>query len=291
MSRRDVARVEATLLAEGGPFEIVDVEVGGVTIKSFKNRIRTLRDLLLKSVDFGDNTYMLATDGVHERRLSFAEHARAGRVGRGRVPRPLRRAARRPGRDPRRELRRSGSSRSGRRSVSARSRSGLNGWSTGPEIRYFLDDCEPKVLVADRKRVERIEGAIRAFPSSSWRTTSPSSRRTPPTPTFADARGRRGRSRDHPLHVGHDGPAQGCDQHAPQRGVVPDDQLLQRREGDDARAAARARRPAAVADVPAGVEPAVPRVGSAQRGRDDARDRAEERVDDRSVRSRGRDAR
>ena len=43
---------------------------------------------------------------------------------------------------------------------------GLNGWSTGPEIRYFLDDCEPKVLVADRKRVERIEGDDRAFPWS-----------------------------------------------------------------------------------------------------------------------------
>ena len=72
----ELARVEATLLAPGGAFEIVDVEVGGVTIRSFKNRIRTLRDLLLKSVDFGDNTYMLATDGVHERRLSYAEHAR-----------------------------------------------------------------------------------------------------------------------------------------------------------------------------------------------------------------------
>ena len=72
----DIARVEASLLAEGAPFELVDVEVDGVTIRSFKNRIRTLRDLLLKSVEFGDNTYMLATDGVHERRLSYSEHAR-----------------------------------------------------------------------------------------------------------------------------------------------------------------------------------------------------------------------
>ena len=72
----DLARAEATLLAEGGPFEIVDVEVGGVTIQSFKNRIRTLRDLLVKSLEFGDNTYVLATDGVNERRLSFAEHAK-----------------------------------------------------------------------------------------------------------------------------------------------------------------------------------------------------------------------
>src|SRR6476646_3233706 len=72
----NIARVQAMLLAEGGPFELVDVEVDGVTIRSFKNRIRTLRDLLLKSADFGDSTYMLATDGVNERRISYAEHAR-----------------------------------------------------------------------------------------------------------------------------------------------------------------------------------------------------------------------
>jgi long-chain acyl-CoA synthetase len=153
----ELARVEATLLAPGGAFEIVDVEVGGVTIRSFKNRIRTLRDLLLKSVDFGDNTYMLATDGVHERRLSYAEHARlvasVATALRDRFGvQPGDRVAILGANCPEWVISFWAAISLGAIAV------GLNGWSTGPEIRYFLDDCEPKVLVADRKRIERLDG-------------------------------------------------------------------------------------------------------------------------------------
>jgi acyl-CoA synthetase (AMP-forming)/AMP-acid ligase II len=153
----ELARVEATLLAPGGAFEIVDVEVGGVTLRSFKNRIRTLRDLLLKSVDFGDNTYMLATDGVHERRLSYAEHARlvasVATALRDRFGvQPGDRVAILGANCPEWVISFWAAISLGAIAV------GLNGWSTGPEIRYFLDDCEPKVLVADRKRIERLDG-------------------------------------------------------------------------------------------------------------------------------------
>ena len=153
----DLARVEATLLADGGPFELVDVEVDGVTIRSFKNRITTLRDLLTKSVDFGDKTYMLATDGVNERRITFAKHARlvasVAAVFRDRYGvRPGDRVAILGANCPEWVISFWAAISLGAVAV------GLNGWSTGPEIRYFLDDCEPKVLVADRKRVERIEG-------------------------------------------------------------------------------------------------------------------------------------
>ncbi|MDP9334445.1 MAG: acyl--CoA ligase [Actinomycetota bacterium] len=152
-----VTRVEATLLAEGAPFELVDVEVDGVIIRSFKNRIRTLRDLLVKSVDFGDNTYMLATDGVDERRLSYAEHARLvasvatalhDRFGVQPGDRVAILGANRP------EWVISFWAAISLGAVAV----GLNGWSTGSEIRYFLDDCEPKALVADRKRIERLAG-------------------------------------------------------------------------------------------------------------------------------------
>jgi long-chain acyl-CoA synthetase len=153
----DVARVEASLLAEGAPFELVDVEVDGVTIRSFKNRIRTLRDLLLKSVEFGDNTYMLATDGVHERRLSYAEHARlVASVATALHDRfdvqPGDRVAILGANCPEWVISFWAAISLGAVAV------GLNGWSTGSEIRYFLDDCEPKVLVADRKRMERLAG-------------------------------------------------------------------------------------------------------------------------------------
>jgi len=159
----DVARVEATLLAEGGPFEMVDVEVDGVTIRSFKNRIRTLRDLLVASERFGDNIYMLATDGVDERRISFGEHARLVAS----VATALRdrygvqagdRVAILGANCPEWVIEFWAAISLGAVAV------GLNGWSTGPEIRYFLDDCEPKVLVADRKRVERLAGDDRGVP-------------------------------------------------------------------------------------------------------------------------------
>ena len=153
----EVARVEAALLAEGAPFEIVDVEVDGVMIRSFKNRIRTLRDLLVKSVDFGDNTYMLATDGVDERRLSYAEHARlvasVATALRDRFDvQPGDRVAILGANCPEWVISFWAAISLGAVAV------GLNGWSTGSEIRYFLDDCEPKVLVADRKRIERLGG-------------------------------------------------------------------------------------------------------------------------------------
>jgi acyl-CoA synthetase (AMP-forming)/AMP-acid ligase II len=153
----NVARVEATLLAEGGAFEVVDVDVDGVTIRSFKNRIRTLRDLLTKSADFGDNTYMLATDGTNERRISYAEHARlvasVASAMRDRFEvQPGDRVAILGANCPEWVIAFWAAISLGAIAV------GLNGWSTGPEIRYFLGDCEPKVLVADRKRVERLEG-------------------------------------------------------------------------------------------------------------------------------------
>ncbi len=145
------------MLAEGAPFELVEVQVDGVTIRSFKNRIRTLRDLLLKSVDFGDNTYMLATDGVDERRLGYAEHARlvasVATALRDRFDvQPGDRVAILGANCPEWVISFWAAISLGAVAV------GLNGWSTASEIRYFLDDCEPKLLVADRKRMERLAG-------------------------------------------------------------------------------------------------------------------------------------
>jgi acyl-CoA synthetase (AMP-forming)/AMP-acid ligase II len=159
----DVARVEATLLAPGGAFEVVNVEVGGANILSFANRIRTLRDLLLKSTEFGDNTYMLATDGLNERRLTYADHARlvssvASALRDRYGVQPGDRVAILGANCPEWVVTFWAAISLGAVAV------GLNGWSTGPEIRYFLDDCEPRVLVADRKRVERLEGVETGVP-------------------------------------------------------------------------------------------------------------------------------
>ena len=70
----EVARIEAQLLAPGGPFEIEQVVVDGETMSAFKSRPHTLYDLLMKSANFGDAVYVLATDGVRERAITYAQH-------------------------------------------------------------------------------------------------------------------------------------------------------------------------------------------------------------------------
>ena len=42
---------------------------------------------------------------------------------------------------------------------------GLNGWWVGPEIRYGIEDSDPKVLVADAKRLTRLEGEDPGVPT------------------------------------------------------------------------------------------------------------------------------
>jgi acyl-CoA synthetase (AMP-forming)/AMP-acid ligase II len=181
----EVARVEATLLADGGPFEIVDVEVDGATFRSFKNRIRTLRDLLLKSADFGDNTYMLATDGVNERRLSYAEHARlvasvAAALRERYDVQPGDRVAILGANCPEWVITFWAAISLGAVAV------GLNGWATGSEIRYFVDDCEPKVLIVDRKRADRLAGVDPGLPVVVMEDDFAALESFAPDTTFAD---------------------------------------------------------------------------------------------------------
>lgn len=154
----ETARVEAQLLAPGGPFEVVEIEVQGVRMLSFKNRIGTLRDLLVKSAAFGDNPYVIATDGTSERAITYAEHlslvgsvaaALRDRYGVGQGDRVAILGANSP------EWIITFWAAISLGAVAV----GLNGWSTGPEIEYFVRDCDPKVLVADGKRRERLAGA------------------------------------------------------------------------------------------------------------------------------------
>jgi steroid-24-oyl-CoA synthetase len=159
----DLARVEEQLLAPGGMFELEDVVVGGEPMRAFKNRHRTLYDILHKSAGFGDGEYILATDGVDERRITFAEHVRLvasvasvfrERYGVGKGDRVAILGANSP------EWIISFWAAIALGGVGV----GLNGWSTGPEIGYFLEDCEPTVLVADAKRLERLDGADHGVP-------------------------------------------------------------------------------------------------------------------------------
>jgi hypothetical protein len=61
------------LTGPGGPFELGRENVLGVPMTVFRNRARSLGDLLADSVRHGDRDYLVTA----ERRISYAEHAHA----------------------------------------------------------------------------------------------------------------------------------------------------------------------------------------------------------------------
>jgi long-chain acyl-CoA synthetase len=152
--RMSLEQAEAVLTAPGAPFETVEEDVLGARMLVFKNRARSLRDLLAASAQFGDKEYVYFDDG---RRLSFREHLDVV----GSVASAL---AERHGIGP------------GDRVAILGANSlewlltfwatisldaiavAMNGWWQDDEIRYGLDLTTPSLLVADEKRLARIAG-------------------------------------------------------------------------------------------------------------------------------------
>ena len=144
----DAATIDAQLLGPGGPFELEEADVFGERMTVFKSRTRSLRDLLVGARRFGDAEYFAFTDGDSWRRFTFAEHERLVAstaavlrddygVGRGD------RVAILGANSPEWIVTFWATISLGAIAV------GLNGWSTGPEIRYGVGDSDPKLLVAD----------------------------------------------------------------------------------------------------------------------------------------------
>ncbi|HEX5095589.1 MAG TPA: class I adenylate-forming enzyme family protein [Acidimicrobiia bacterium] len=159
----DLARIEAELLASGGYFAIETTEVNGASVQAFASRARSLGELLEGSLNRADAPYFTFTDGAHERSLTFGEHAAVV----GSVAAALRdQYGVQPG---------------DRVAILAANTAewivtfwatvslgaiavGLNGWSTATEIEYFLGDSEPRLLVADAKRLARLDRRAVAAP-------------------------------------------------------------------------------------------------------------------------------
>jgi acyl-CoA synthetase (AMP-forming)/AMP-acid ligase II len=146
--------VETELLAEDGPFAVEEVPVLGAPCPVFRDRLPHLRQLLENSRGFGDAEYIVYAG----RRLSFAEHhgrvasvarALAERFGVGKGDRVAILAANRP------EWLMSWWAAVSLGAIPV----GMNGWWVADEILFALEDSEPKVLVGDRKRLERIGAA------------------------------------------------------------------------------------------------------------------------------------
>ncbi len=148
MSAREELR--AKLTGPGGPFEIAFETVLGERMQVFKNRPRSLRELLASSAAHGEKEYLVQG----ERRISYAAHVEQVAS----VAAALRE--------------RYGIGKGDRVAVLAENRvewplafwgtqalggitAALNGWWTADEIAYGIADSEPKLLIADKKRLAR----------------------------------------------------------------------------------------------------------------------------------------
>lgn len=141
------ARVAAGLTGPGGPFELTVEQVLGAPIPVFRNRARSLLELLEGSRELGDRDYLVSAG----RRLTFAEHyAAAGalaaalreRYGVGKGDRVGILAANAP----EWVLTFWAAQRLGAIPV------GYNAWWAPREIAYGLEHTAPKVVIADAKR-------------------------------------------------------------------------------------------------------------------------------------------
>jgi long-chain acyl-CoA synthetase len=145
---------EARLTGPGAPFEMVEEDVRGERMLVFKNRHRSLRDLLAATTAFADKEYVYFDDG---RRLTFAEHLDVvGSVAAGLRDRygigPGDRVAILGANSLEWLLTLWGTVSLGAIAVA------MNGWWQEDEIHYGLDLTQPKLLVADEKRIERLAG-------------------------------------------------------------------------------------------------------------------------------------
>jgi acyl-CoA synthetase (AMP-forming)/AMP-acid ligase II len=159
----DESEIDAKLLGPGGPFELEEADVFGERMTVFKSRVRSLRDLLVGARRFGDSEYFAFTDGATWRRFTYAEHERLvastaavlrDEYGVGRGDRVAILGANSP------EWIVTFWATISLGAIAV----GLNGWSTGPEIRYGVADSDPKLLVADARRLARLEGADPGVP-------------------------------------------------------------------------------------------------------------------------------
>lgn len=142
------------LASPGSPFELVDEQVLGQPMKVFKNRAPSLRAALMSAEQFGDAEYMVFDGGG---RWTYAELLRdVGSVatalrdeygiGKGDTVAIL------AANSPEWVLTFWATVSLGGVVVA------MNGWWAADEIRHGLDISEPKLLVADARRLERLEG-------------------------------------------------------------------------------------------------------------------------------------
>jgi acyl-CoA synthetase (AMP-forming)/AMP-acid ligase II len=146
--------VRDALVGPGAPFELVTEAVLGVPMQVFANRPRDLRALLVSAAErFGDRPYVVFPD----RTLTYASmlgpvaataHALATKYGVGKGDRVAIAAANCV----------EYAITFWATTVLGGITVAMNGWWTGPEMAYALDLTEPRVLLGDQRRIERLAG-------------------------------------------------------------------------------------------------------------------------------------
>lgn len=139
----------AELTGPGAPFEVVEIEVRGLTVKAYANAPASLRELWLGSAGHGGADYLVYGD----ERWTYAEAHRevaavAGWLHEHGV-RPGDRVAIAMRNYPEWMLAYWATVSLGAAAV------GMNAWWTGPEMAYGIEDAAPRVMICDAERYER----------------------------------------------------------------------------------------------------------------------------------------
>lgn len=140
------------LLSAGSPFELTEESVLGETMSVYKTRARSLRDLLELSAGHGDKEYLVFSDG---RRWTYREHlSDVASVASGLRERfdigPGDYVAILAANSPEWILSYWATVSLGAVVVA------MNGWWKAQEIRNGLDLTNPKLILADERRIERL---------------------------------------------------------------------------------------------------------------------------------------
>ena len=152
-SRPSFEEASRQLLASGSPFELAEETVLGETMDVYKTRVHSLRELLANSAVHGDKEYLVFSDG---RRWTYEEHLRdVASVATALQERydiqPGDHVAILAANMPEWILTYWATVSLGAVVIA------MNGWWAADEIRYGLELTKPKLILADRKRIERLE--------------------------------------------------------------------------------------------------------------------------------------
>ncbi len=147
---RELREAWDRLTGPGGQFEIEEIEVRDQRLRTYKHAPRSLRDLWLLTAGHGDTDYL-----VYEgERITYTEaHRQVAQIANWLMARgvePGDRVAVAMRNYPEWMLSYWACTAIGVACV------GMNAWWTGPELVYGISDSDPRVVIADEERLERL---------------------------------------------------------------------------------------------------------------------------------------